>query len=186
MDEWLAKAMATAASKDSVQAFKDAHEEECGFLLARATDYAHLLQHGDVVGAVRRIANIQGLVEAFAPLGVRREADTIVALTESAEQSLHLGLTLSQFREAHPVSIAVSGGKVLVGPQYELHGLRVQQARQLVQWARPHEMLVPRKILDGFNLPQGVGVFAAPEVLEDDLGFSCAILRDFRTATPIN
>lgn len=186
MDKWLAKAMATAASKEATQAFLVDHEKSYGFLFARPTNYETLLQNGDAVGAVRRIAIVQGLIEAFSPISIRREAETIVATTNTAEQALHLGLTLSQFREAHPVSIAVSGGTVLEGSSGDVHGLCVQQARKLVHWARPHELLVPRKVLDGFGLPQGVGIFAAPEVLEEDLGFSCAILRDFRTATPVN
>ena len=61
----------------------------------------------------------------------------------------------------------------------------MQQVRKLVVWARPHEILIPRKALQGLTLPQGIGVFSAPEELEKRLGFSCAILRDFRSAMPI-
>jgi class 3 adenylate cyclase len=185
VEEWLNKAMAAAASPEQTQRYEEAHSMECGFVVVRPADFDHRLKHDGVVAGVRRIALLQGLLEAFAPKGIRREAETLVAVLVSGEQALHLGLTLAQFKEAYPVSVAVGAGKVIVGPDMELHGFAIQQVRHLVTMARPHELLIPKSVLDTLTLPQGVGVFAAPEVLEETLHFESAILRDFRGATPV-
>jgi hypothetical protein len=177
--------MTTASSEDATRAFVEAHTLTGGFVLARPVDFRHRLQHGAVLQGLGRLAVVQGLLEAFAPLGVRREADVVVALTATVEQAVHLGLTLSQFKTAQPVGVAVGGGEVLRGPGTELHGLPVERVRQLVAWARPHELLMPMSVLEGITLPKGVGRYAAPDVLASEVGFSVTILRDFRDATPI-
>lgn len=186
MEEWLTRAMATVVSSEETRAFVDEMSLECGFVVVRPTDFEHRMSHEGSIAGVRRIAVLQGLLEAFAPKGIRREGTLLVAVTDTGEQALHLALTLSQFKEAHPVSIAVGFGRVLMGPHMELFGQSIDQARRLVAWARPHELLIPKALLNDLTLPQGVGVFAAPELLEEELHFPCSILRDFRMAVPIS
>ena len=186
MEEWLSKALASGFSDTTQQALRDAYFVSGGFVFARPTDFDHLIGQDDVFGALRRLGILQGLIEAFQPLGLRRESEGLFVYVENGEQALHLALSLSQFKEAQPLSIAVSAGEVFKSPKMELFGEAIQRMRHLVTFARPHELLVPRDLLEQFSLPQGIGVFSAPEVLEEHLSFECAILRDFRSAVPMN
>ena len=122
MDEWLIQAMGSVADPVTKDAFTQKYMADCGFVIARPTDFDRRLREGGVVDALCRVGVVQGLLEAFGPRGVQREADAVVVVTHTREQALHLGLTLIQFKEANPVSVAVGAGEVLVGPNAELHG----------------------------------------------------------------
>lgn len=186
MEEWLSKALTSGFSDAAEQSLRETYFVSGGFLLARPTDFDHLIGHDDVFGALRRLGVLQGLIEAFNPLGLRRESEGLIVHLENGEQALHLALSLSQFKQTQPLSLAVSAGRVFKSPTMELFGEPIQRARHLVTFARPHELLVPKDLLEQFSLPQGIGVFSAPEVLEEHLHFECVILRDFRAAVPMN
>ena len=186
MEEWLTKTLASQFSDAARQDLVDTYYVSGGFIAVRPTDFDRCMARDDVFAGLRRLAVLQGLIEAFQPLGIRREAEILMVRCATGEQAIHLALSLLQFKEAHPLGIAVSAGRVFQSPSMELFGEPVQRARHLVTLARPHEVLVPKEVLRELSLPQGIGVFAAPEILEDHLSFECSILRDFRSAMPMH
>ena len=186
MDPWLSAALATVSSEESTQHFLEASISSCGFVVARPSDFEHELTHSCGLMALRRLGTVQGLLESMGPEEVRREAECVVAVLPNAGAALAVALGLAGYQEAQPVAIACGSGNVLRGPGGELHGATIQAVRRLCGWARPHELLIPRPVLERTRVPEGVGVYDGPEVLEKELGFSVAILRDFRVAVPLN
>ena len=124
MEEWLTKTLASQFSDAARQDLVDTYCVSGGFIAVRPTDFDRCMARDDVFAGLRRLAVLGGLIEAFQPLGIRREAETLIVRCATGEQAIHLALSLLQFKEAHPLGIAVSAGRVFQSPGMELFGSR--------------------------------------------------------------
>lgn len=148
-------------------------ERERAWVAARLPALAHRSAHDgeSCAGA------LDALVEATGGIGA---GDLVWRELDRRDAALGLALTLAE-RSCAGLGVAVAVG---AGPAWDLaaggtFGPDVPRVRRLVELARVGEVLATPGALDGFSLPDGVGVHGAPAALSDAAGFPVRVLRRY-------
>jgi len=179
---WLNDAAQAAASREQAQAFVQQYGGTRYLVQARLSDFSHGW-HAD--GPVATLARLDQLHEFVCSLAPGAEAwillrEGVLGCFEDLPTAFEVACLLSRLRDL-PVSMALTGGFVMKGPQGAWFGGPVSQAMLGCGFARPAEVVVPSELIAQISVPRGVGVLSAPEVLEQEMNQSLKLIRDYRT-----
>ncbi len=149
-------------------------------VVARCRDFEHTASHLGAEAAVAQLADLRLDLLAAAETngGLQLAADPMCANFRFANPDEAVDLAL--YAASNGLVVGVDCGELHVDEGLDAWGLAVARAIELAATGQPGEVACSNELLQQLKLPDGIGVFRAPEAREALVGHATHMLRDYR------